>query len=126
MPRVNRDLQRRMAARRERDRRRPNEPRYTFTTSEPGVESEEELAEQDGQTQETVQADAGSAGTAAAAQAPASARGAARPSSTYKPFSAYKQEYAYVSSDLRRVAAVIGGLLAGLIVLYFLLPILVR
>jgi hypothetical protein len=126
MPRVNRDLQRRMAARRERDRRRPTEPRYTFTTSEPGLESEEELAEQDGQTPEAVEAEAGSADTAtAAAQAPTSVRGVPRPSS-YKPFSAYKQDYAYVSSDLRRVAAVIGGLLAGLIVLYFLLPILVR
>ena len=126
MPRVNRDLQRRLAARRERDRRRPNEPRYRFTTPEPGLEGEEELIEQDGETQEAVENGSGSTRTATAAAqgSSASARGAARPS--YKPFSAYKDEYAYVSGDLRRVAAVVGGLLAGLIVLYFLLPILVH
>jgi hypothetical protein len=124
MPRVNRDLQRRLAARRERDRRKPSEPRYTFTTPEPGVEGEEELVEQDGETQAA--AENGAASTRAATQASsAAARGAARPSS-YKPFSAYKDEYAYVSGDLRRVAAVVGGLLAGLIILYFLLPILVH
>jgi hypothetical protein len=125
MPRVNRDLQRRMAARRERDRRRPSEPRYTFTTPEPGLEGEEELAEQDGQTQAATETAAESTRSATAAvQTSASGRGAAR--TTYKPFSAYKDEYAYVSGDLRRVAAVVGGLLAALIVLYFLLPILVR
>jgi hypothetical protein len=122
MPRVNRDLQRRMAARRERDRRRPNEPRYRFTTPEAGLEGEEELVEQDGETQQAGENGSASTRTATAA---ASARGAARPSS-YKPFSAYKEEYAYVSGDLRRVAAVVGGLLAGLIVLYFLLPLLVH
>lgn len=46
--------------------------------------------------------------------------------STYRPFSDYKEEYAYVSRDLRRVAAVVGGLLVALLVLYFALPILVR
>jgi hypothetical protein len=43
-----------------------------------------------------------------------------------RPFSDYKDEYAYVSRDLRRVAAVIGGLLVALIALYFVLPILVH
>ena len=112
MPRVNRDLQRRLAARRERDRRRPTERRYNFTTPEPGLAGEEELAEQeDGQV-------------AVLAEEKASTRGGTR--AAPKPFSAYKDEYAYVGSDLRRVAAVIGGLLAGLIVLYFLLPVLVH
>jgi len=43
-----------------------------------------------------------------------------------RPFSAYRDEYAYVSGDLRRVAAVIGGLLVALIILFFVLPILVH
>jgi hypothetical protein len=38
------------------------------------------------------------------------------------PFSTYKAEYAYVLSDLRRVALVIGSLLLILIVVYFILP----
>jgi hypothetical protein len=121
MPRVNRDLQRRLAARRERDRRKPSEPRYTFTTPEPGVEGEEVLVEQDGETQEAVENGSASSRTGSSA----AARNAARAPS-YKPFSAYKDEYAYVSGDLRRVAAVVGGLLAGLIILYFLLPLLVH
>src|SRR5215471_18666951 len=55
MPRVNRDLQRRMAARRERERRRPTERRYNFTTSEPAVEPDDEaLVEQDGQATDAV------------------------------------------------------------------------
>ena len=115
-----------MAARRERDRRRPSEPRYTFTTPEPGLEGEEELVEQDGETQEAVENGSASTGTATTAPASsAAARGAPRASS-YRPFSAYEAEYAYVSGDLRRVAAVVGGLLAGLIILYFLLPLLVH
>src|SRR5436853_330748 len=41
MPRVNRDLQRRMAARRERERRRPPaERRYRFATPETDVEAD--------------------------------------------------------------------------------------
>ena len=50
MPRVNRDMQRRMAARRERERRRPGgtERRYRFATPESPVESDETLLEQDG------------------------------------------------------------------------------
>jgi hypothetical protein len=122
MPRVNRDLQRRLAARRERERRRPtSEPRYRFTTSEPGLEADgETLVEEDGQAVETVEATA-STGKAAAA---GSTRGGVRPSP--KPYSAYKDEYAYVYGDLRRVGVVIGGLLLGLIVLYFVLPLLVH
>ena len=123
MPRVNRDLQRRMAARRERDRRRPTERRYTFTTSEPSIESDDEaLVEQDDQAV-TGEAGASSSRSATATAAP-STRGGSKVAA--KPFSAYKDEYAYVSSDLRRVAVVVGGLLAGLLVLYFVLPILVH
>jgi hypothetical protein len=131
MPRVNRDLQRRLAARRERERRRPTERRYNFATTEPelvdavGTELdattdadvlETDAADTDGQ------APASSRATRTTASTPA--RGA--PRSTYRPFSDYKEEYAYVTRDLRRVAAVVGGLLVALLVLYFALPILVH
>ena len=51
-----------------------------------------------------------------AAAALASTRGGA------KPFTAYRAEYAYVLSDLRRVALVIGSLLVILLLLNFVLP----
>jgi hypothetical protein len=122
MPRVNRDLQRRMAARRERDRRRPTERRYTFTTSEPTIEpGDDALVDQNGEAV-AGEADASAARTATAAAA--STRGGVK--AAPKPFSAYKDEYAYVYGDLRRVAAVVGGLLVGLLVLYFVLPLLVH
>src|SRR5438270_9641496 len=115
MPRVNRDLQRRLAARRERERRRPSgERRYRFAA--PAPEPDEALVEQDG----AVSAPSSSLPVAVA---PAT-RGGVRPEP--KPFTAYRDEYAYVSTDLRRVAAVIGGLLLALIILYFVLPILVH
>ena len=130
MPRVNRDLQRRMAARRERERRRPSgERRYRFGTPEAPTEADEAAVEQDGEAAQTVEPRSGptaarparsARGAAVAVAAPA--RGGARIAP--KPFSAYRDEYAYVSSDLRRVGAVIGGLLIALIVLYFVLPLL--
>jgi hypothetical protein len=124
MPRVNRDLQRRMAARRERERRRPSgERRYRFTTPEPGLEPEDEtLLEQDGETGQAVEAPPSRPIRATAATP--SPRGGVR--SEPRPFSAYRDEYAYVYSDLRRVGAVIGGLLVALVILYFALPILVH
>ncbi len=118
MPRVNRDMQRRMAARRERDRRRPGERRYRFATPQ----TDEALLEQEGDV-EDLDAETATAPRAAAA-AVASSRGGVR--ATPKPFSAYSTEYAYVATDLRRVALVIGGLLLALIILYFLLPAQVR
>ena|SRR5579871_263601 len=122
MPRVNRDLQRRMAARRERERRRPTERRYRFATPEPTeLEAEEALAEQDDAGANAVQTRPSPRPRAAREAGPT-----ARVASAHKPFSAYRDEYAYVASDLRRVAAVIGSLLAILIVLYFVLPLLVR
>jgi hypothetical protein len=113
MPRVNRDLQRRMAARRERERRRPSERRYQFAA--PGAE--DALLEQDGEVAEETQAAPPASRTATTAAV--ATRGGVR--ATPKPFSEYKDEYAYVYSDLRRVAAVIGGLLAALVILYFVL-----
>ena len=130
MPRVNRDLQRRMAARRERERRRPaGDRRYRFETTEPAVEPDETLVADD-QVTEAVEAPpprparpgrerpAASDGTVAAH--------AATPKAAPKPFSAYRAVYAYVFSDLRRVAIVIGSLLLILIVLYFVLPLLIH
>src|SRR5947209_1387757 len=129
MPRVNRDLQRRMAARRERERRRPGgtERRYRFATPESPVESDETLLEQDGQEE--------SAESVETAPAPSRAtRGASRTKAepapararVDTPFSAYKDEYGYVYGDLRRVGAVVGLLLVALVVLYFVLPLLVH
>jgi hypothetical protein len=114
MPRVNRDLQRRMAARRERERRRPasGERRYRFASasSEPEVAepSETELNGSDTGVVDPIEA------------APAAAAKSARP--TPRAFGDYRSEYAYVAADLRRVALVIGSLLLVLIVLYFILP----
>jgi hypothetical protein len=128
MPRVNRDLQRRLAARRERERRRPTERRYNFATTEPelvdAVDTElETTTDADAlETDTDERAPVSSRATRTTTSTPA--RGA--PRSTYRPFSDYKEEYAYVARDLRRVAAVVGGLLVALLVLYFVLPILVH
>jgi hypothetical protein len=114
-----------MAARRERERRRPTERRYNFTTSEPAVEPDDEaLVEQDGQATDAVDDPAPAARAATTTTSAPATRGGTR--AAPKPFSAYKDEYAYVYSDLRRVAVVVGGLLIGLLVLYFVLPILVH
>ncbi|MGI9147000.1 MAG: hypothetical protein ACR2IK_10685 [Chloroflexota bacterium] len=128
MPRVNRDLQRRMAARRDRERRRPiRESRYRFGTPESAAEAEESVASDDiGQTTPAFDPPAngrsrgerrtplefGSLGT--------STRGGVRAAPL--PFSAYTADYAYVLGDLRRVGLVIGSLLVILILLYFVLP----
>ena len=105
-----------MAARRERERRRPSERRYQFGTPE----AEDALLEQDTEAAEVAENEAPPRPAArAATTAAAATRGGARVEQ--KPFSAYKDEYAYVYSDLRRVAAVIGGLLVALIILYFVL-----
>jgi hypothetical protein len=94
-----------MAARRDRERRRPaQERRYQFASPRAGA-PDDEL--EDAQTS-----------VATVAQpVRVDARTATRPA-----FSTYKAEYSYVLADLRRVAMVIGGLLLFLIVLYFVLP----
>jgi hypothetical protein len=116
MPRVNRDLQRRLAARRERERRRPTERRYQFASSEATVDPT--LVEENGTAAEATEATTSSANRQSGA---ASSRSAGA-SGESVPFSAYKAEYAYVSKDLRRVAAVVGSLLVALLILYFILP----
>ena len=118
MPRVNRDLQRRMAARRERERRRPTgERRYQFPVPEASpVESDETTTREDGAAAEAPQRQERRTTTAPRTVARAAAR----------PFLAYREEYAYVTGDLQRVGVVVGSLLAALIVLYFVLPLLVH
>ena len=121
MPRVNRDLQRRMAARRERERRRPPaERRYRFATPETDVEADEAPINGEEATQEAPTNKRSRAARENATTNTAPARAGAR--SGALPFSAYKSEYAYVLSDLRRVGLVIGSLLLILILLYFILP----
>jgi len=117
-----------MAARRDRERRRPSaESRYRFATPESAVEAEEGAAAVDnGETTQAIdtpssrQSRSSRGTTADARPAAASTRGGTRPAPL--PFSAYTADYAYVISDLRRVGLVIGSLLLILIVLYFVLP----
>ena len=119
MPRVNRDLQRRLAARRERERRRPAaERRYRFQPAEPDtpdVELEEQLT--DGEPQEA---------SVAEPQPRARHRREGRLVQTERaaarPFGDYHLEYAYVSSDLRRLGLVVGAILVVLVILNFVLP----
>jgi hypothetical protein len=121
MPRVNRDLQRRIAARRERERRKPGGDRqYRFVSPQP------ELAPEDAQldADATVHAEPAERSAPRTTVLPATAQRV--PTRIAKPFSAYKAEYAYVGSDLRRVGLVVGSLLVILILLYFLLPILIH
>jgi hypothetical protein len=108
MPRVNRDLQRRLDARRERERRRPAGQRtYQFTSTTPLADAPTDGATEDGGTQvrTVTQPVERSARVANARPAP-------------RPYSAYAQDYAYVLSDLKRVAVVYGGLLLALLVLF--------
>src|SRR5438132_165514 len=127
MPRVNRDLQRRMAARRERERRRPNgDRRYRFAGPESEIEPDNTLVEPEAEATEPAELAprrSRSRQARTAAPAPPSQTGTAR---IAKPFSAYRDEYAYVYGDLRRVGVVIGSLLLVLIVLFFVLPVLAR
>ena len=108
MPRVNRDLQRRLDARRERERRRPTgERRYQFTSSTPLADAPLDDAATDGaaQVRTVEQPTARSARVVGVRPAP-------------RPYAAYAQDYAYVLSDLKRVAVIYGGLLLALIVLF--------
>ena len=134
MPRVNRDLQRRMAARRERERRRPSgERRYRFASPEPSLETDQtgldevldaDVLEDAATTEDAPRRRASRDGSAAGRSRTggASARGITAP----RPFSAYRDEYAYVYGDLRRVGLVIGSLLVILVVLSYVLSNLVR
>jgi hypothetical protein len=116
MPRVNRDLQRRMAARRERERRRPPTERRYDVTQLGAPDAVDALPEHEDEAPATAPAITSRAASKAA-RATATPRPTARP--TPRPFSAYRDEYRYVVADLRRIVVVMGSLLAVLIVLYF-------
>lgn len=111
MPRVNRDLDKRMAARKDR-RRVSGQRQYRFGPS--GATAEVE----------TTHGEAGIGGGSLAQptrkpptrSAPAGI-GAATPA-----FATFSNEYRYLWTDLRRVAAVVGSILVALVVLSFLLP----
>jgi hypothetical protein len=114
-----------MAARRERERRRPPaEKRYRFTAPEAPAESDEALisANGDESTDVPVEPARKSRPTRGTATAEPQARSARAEVRTVRPFSAYASEYGYVVGDLRRVALVVGSLLLILILLYVVLP----
>jgi hypothetical protein len=129
MPRVNRDLQRRLAARRERERRRPSpDRRYRFApadgTAVPSVEDGEledvasERTTLERTTPERTTPERASPSRRGSAMAARAQSGRPAP----RPYSDYAADYAYVFSDLRRVTVVVGSLLLALIVLSFILP----
>jgi len=108
MPRVNRDLQRRLDARRERERRRPaGERRYQFTSTTPLADVPAGSADPEGASQVRTVSPPAERSTRVLTARPAP-----------RPYSAYVQDYAYVLSDLKRVAVIYGGLLLALIVLF--------
>ena len=101
-----------MAARRERERRRPTERRYRFDATEAidaVVGPDDEALD--------------GAPDTAPARAARSVEPRARtlPRASARPFSDYRSEYAYVASDLRRIVVVVGLLLVLLIALYFVI-----
>lgn len=113
-----------MAARRERERRRPaGDRRYRFAAPETAVDSDETLIG-DGEAIDEIESPPAPRQTAVATPQASSSRGGTKTAA--RPFSAYKEEYAYVGRDLRRVGLVIGSLLIVLIALYFVLPLLIH
>lgn len=119
MPRVNRELQRRLDARRERERRRlPDIKRqYQFSPATPGETHETPAASDSAEF-------AGAGGiNSATATAPRTSRTPlvreAASRHAPRPFSEYRQEYAHVFGDLRRIVLVVGGLLLLLVALSF-------
>jgi hypothetical protein len=119
-----------MAARRERERRRPNERRYQFAPpgTEPSVEPEEpfgdgaplaedEVADVDA---EVTPSPAATTRTSAVVRT-RPARGAVTRAEP-RPFTEYREDYRYVVTDLRRILVVVGSLLVVLILLWLVLP----
>jgi hypothetical protein len=118
-----------MAARRERERRRPSERRYQFAPpDEPTLAPEESLTdgaplaeEVEPEADLTPPAQPAAAARGSVAVRTRASRGApARP--TPQPFSAYREEYRYVIGDLRRILVVMGSLLVVLVLLWLVLP----
>jgi hypothetical protein len=117
-----------MAARRERERRRPAERRYQFAPppGEPALEPEEPFEDGAPVADEAVAEDEAEVAPAAARRPGAAVRtrpnrgAVARPAP--RPFSDYRDEYRYVIGDLRRILVVMGSLLVVLILLWLVLP----
>jgi hypothetical protein len=116
-----------MAARRERERRRPSERRYQFAPpDEPRLAPEEPfddgapLAEEVEPEPDLTPAPEAAARGSVAVRTRASRGAPARPAP--RPFSAYREEYHYVIGDLRRILLVVGSLLVVLILLWVVLP----
>ena len=117
-----------MAARRERERRRPTERRYQFAPSnEPTLAPEEPFGDGEPLAEEAVAEPESAPLTEAAAPArppravPRPARGTITRAAP-RAFSEYRDEYRYVLGDLRRILLVIGSLLVVLIILSLVLP----
>jgi hypothetical protein len=114
-----------MAARRERERRRPPaDRRYRFTAPEAPAESDEALISANGDEPTDAPVDRSRKPRSARGTATAEPQARSTRSEVHvaRPFSAYAAEYGYVVGDLRRVALVVGSLLLVLILLYFVLP----
>jgi hypothetical protein len=114
-----------MAARRDRERRRPAaERRYRFGTPEvdqnQAVEPDDTLGVDEQAATGAVETRPRRSRAIAKDAASSATRGGSR--AAPRPFSAYKAEYAYVFGDLRRVSLVIGSLLLILLLLYVALP----
>jgi hypothetical protein len=116
-----------MAARRERERRRPaSGRRYQFgpaETSEPRVDGADAEIEADlAESSATSAALTDELGPGRGRPNARAARTAAPARPTALPFSAYRDEYRYVIGDLQRVGLVVGSLLVVLILLSLVLP----
>jgi len=110
-----------MAARRERERRRPpTERRYTVESGDAAGTAPPADADAPLNGTETV-ATAATSASVAAPKPSSVARTSSGTRPSPKPFSAYRADYAYVATDLRRVALVMGSILVALIVLHFLI-----
>jgi hypothetical protein len=112
-----------MAARRERERRRPPaDRRYQFGAPDAAPETDLDTDEATLVNGEDVAQSHVAEPPRRAARPPREPEAARAGSHPHLPFTAYRAEYTYVLSDLRRVALVIGSLLVILILLYFVLP----
>lgn len=111
MPRLNRDLQRRVAQRRERERRSETARTYRFT---PAAESATVQAEETA----AVEAPLAPVARETVRQTREPVR-TLKPKNAPRPFSSYAAEYGYVAVEMKRVAVVTTVLLLLMIALSF-------
>lgn len=118
MPRVNRELQRRLDARRERERRRiPGTQRqYQFSPATPG---DHEAPSDHGRVESGGEVGVNSTALTALRPSRSPLERGSLTRHAPRPFSEYRQEYAHVFGDLRRIVLVMGGLLLLLLALSF-------